>query len=123
MKIASPYIIMENCREAVVFYQNILGGEIKILNEQDGKVTSARLMLGNTFIQFGDTMGRPVAKGENVRIYLQFEDEDEIRKAYNALKVEGKVEFELKPAFFGALLAALTDKNGVTWNMTCFTAK
>ncbi len=63
-------------------------------------------------------LGRQVAKGENVRIYLQFDSEDEIRKVYDVLKIDGKVDFELQQAFFGALLAVLTDKNGINWNLS-----
>lgn len=120
---ASPFVLIENCTEAIKNYQKIFGGEIKILNEQAGKVMNAELHMGGTLIHFADTMGKSVASGRNIRILLQFDSEDEIKKIYNELKIEGKVDFELQKAFFGALHASLTDKNGINWDLNCFLAR
>ena len=122
MKIAGPLVVVDHCEKAAKFYRDLLGGEIKILNEQAGKVTAARLQFESTFIQFGDSMGKPVAKGENNRIYLQFDSEEEIRKVYDELKIDGTVNFELQKSPFAALYAVLTDKNSINWNLVCFTA-
>lgn len=120
---ASPFVLIDNCTVAIKHYQNIFGGEIKVLNEQAGKVLNAELHLGGTLIHFADTMGKPVAMGRNIRILLQFDSEDEIKKVYDELKIDGKVDFELQKAFFGALHATLTDKNGINWDLNCFAAR
>lgn len=120
MKSASPFVIVDNCKEAIEYYQNIFGGEVKILNEHAGKLMHAELHLGSSLIHFADSMGKVFSKGENVKIILQFEYEDEIKKAYQALSSEGQVVVELQETFFGALHADLTDKNNIEWVLNYF---
>jgi PhnB protein len=119
MKTVCPLVIVDNCEDALKFYQEALGGEVKILNKNDGKATFANFVLDDSIIQIADSaaVSYPVAPGGNHRIYLQFDNEEEIRKAYETFKVDGKVDSELQKAFFGALLAVLTDKFGVNWNL------
>ncbi|KAI7282712.1 hypothetical protein KC345_g3406 [Hortaea werneckii] len=61
---ASPYIIIENVQESVEYYQNVFGGEIKVLNEHNGKLLHAELHLGQTLIHFSNDYGKG-AKTEN----------------------------------------------------------
>lgn len=125
MKSVTPLVLVDNCGEALKFYQEVLGGEVKILNKNEGKVTFAHFQLDNSLIQIADsaTAGYPVAHGGNYRIYLQFDNEEEISKVYEAFKTDGKVDSELQKTFFGALLAVLTDKFGVNWNLVYSFAK
>lgn len=74
----------------------------------------AELHLGESIIHFSDIFGS-VSNGDNVKITLEFETEDEIRKVYNALLVDGQTSLELQETFLGALHANVTDKNGVGW--------
>lgn len=122
MKSVSPFVIVDNCEDALKFYQEVLGGEVKILNKNDDKATFAHFLLDNSTIQIADSAvaGYPVTHGGNHRIYLQFDNEEEVRKVYETLKVDGKVDSELQKTFFGALLAVLTDKFGVNWNLAYF---
>jgi PhnB protein len=125
MKTVNPLVIVDNCEDALKFYQEVLGGEVKILNKKDNKATFAHFQFDNSTIQIADSAaaGYPVARGGNHRIYMQFDNEEEIKKVYEAFKVDGKVDSELQKAFFGALLAVLTDKFGVNWNLVYFFAK
>lgn len=123
MKTVSPLVIVDNCEDALKFYQEVLGGEIKVLNKQEGKAAFAQLLLDDSLIQISDSAGKPVAHGGNNRIYLQFDNEEEIRKVYGTFKADGEVDFELQQTFFAALVAALTDKFGVNWNLAYFLAK
>jgi PhnB protein len=79
----------------------------------------------NSIIQIADSaaVGYPAPHGGNHRIYLQFDNEEEIKKVYEAFKTGGKVDSELQKTFFGALLAVLTNKFGVNWNIVYFFAK
>ncbi|MBB3130344.1 PhnB protein [Paenibacillus rhizosphaerae] len=125
MKSVSPLVIVDNCDEALKFYQEVLDGEVKILNKNEDKATFAHFQLDHSLIQFADsaTAGYPVARGGNHRIYLQFDHEEEIKKVYEAFQTDGKVDSELQKTFFGAFLAVLTDKFGVNWNLVYSFAK
>lgn len=123
MKSANPYLFIGNCKEKLEYYQNLLGGEIKnvqlsdgieMFKGQEGKILHAELHLGESVIHFSDIFGS-VNKGDNVKITLEFESEDEMRKVYNSLIVDGHASVELQETFWGALHANITDKNGIGW--------
>ncbi|UUZ82463.1 VOC family protein [Paenibacillus sp. P26] len=122
MKSASPYVIIENVKESIEYYQSVFGGEIKILNEHAGKVLHAELHLGASLIHFSDPYGR-TPNNENVKIMIQFDSEEEIRKAYDTLKADGQVTVELQDTFFGALHGQVTDnRNNIGWVLNYFKA-
>lgn len=121
MKSANPFVIVDNCKEAVEYTQGIFGGEIKILHEHAGKVLHAELhMDGGSLIHFSDSYGRPFTRGENVKIIVQFDSEDEIRRVYDSLLADGKATVELQDTFFGALHGEVLDKNGIEWVLNFF---
>ncbi|WP_150272646.1 VOC family protein [Paenibacillus tepidiphilus] len=118
---ASPYVIIQQVQESVEYYQSVLGGDIKVLNEHQGKWLHAELHLGQTLIHFSDDYGRG-AKTENVSIILQLDSEGQLQAIYDRLKADGgTVTVELQKTFFGALHGQVSDvKNGITWVMNCF---
>ncbi|MFS0655423.1 VOC family protein [Bacillus sp. 179-C3.3 HS] len=111
----SPYIVVDDVKESLQYYQGIFGGEIHILNEQQQRVLHAELHLGESFLHFSDTYGR-TPKSENLRLMMQFDREEELQAVYEALKADGEVLVELQDTFFGALHGQVKDrKNGVIW--------
>lgn len=118
---ASPYVIIENVRESVDYYQSVFGGEIKVLNEHNSKLLHAELHLGSSLIHFSDDYGRG-AKTANVSIIMALETEEELRAIYGRLVEDGgKVQVELQKTFFGALHGQVSDvKNGITWVFNYF---
>ncbi|MNI84606.1 hypothetical protein D3C73_1415260 [compost metagenome] len=118
---ASPYVIIENVRESVEYYQSVFGGEIKVLNEHAGKLLHAELHVGSGLIHFSDDYGRG-AKTDNVSIIMALESEAELNRIYNRLVEDGgKVQVELQKTFFGALHGQVSDsKNGITWVFNYF---
>jgi hypothetical protein len=44
---ASPFVVVENVKETLDYYQSIFGDEIKILNKHEGKVMHAELHFEN----------------------------------------------------------------------------
>ncbi|WNS42250.1 VOC family protein [Paenibacillus sp. MMS20-IR301] len=118
---ASPYVIIQNVQESVEYYKSVFGGEIKVLNEHNGKLLHAELHLGQTLIHFSDDYGRG-AKTENVSIILSLGSEEQLRGIYEQLTSDGgQATVELQKTFFGALHGQVTDsKNGITWVMNCF---
>ena len=115
VKSVSPYVIVEDVASSVEYYQRVFGGDVKILNKQDGTVMHAELHLGDSLIHFSATYGRqPVS--ENVKLIVQCESEDEIRTTYETLKADGEVTVELQDTFFGALHGQVVDHR----NRICF---
>lgn len=115
MKSAEPYLFVDNCLEVMEYYNGLFGGEItNIQKSEDGKCLHGELHLGNSVIHFSDTFGK-VTEGDNVRITLECESEEEIREIYAALSQEGKITFALQETFWGALHANLVDKHGIGW--------
>ena len=115
MKSASPYVFVDNCLEVIEYYRSQFGGEItNIQKSNDGKCLHAELHLGNSIIHFSDTCGK-TNKGDNVRISLECESEDEIRRVYDSLSKSGKITAPLQVTFWGAIHANVVDRFGIGW--------
>ncbi|KGR79919.1 VOC family protein [Ureibacillus manganicus] len=115
MKSASPYVFVDNCLEVIEFYRNILDGLIQNVQEsEDGKCLHAELEVGASIIHFSDTFGQ-TQQGDNVRISLEFDSEEEIRRVYQSLIVDGEITHELQDTPWGALHANLVDQFGIGW--------
>lgn len=116
MNIASPFVVVENCKDEIAWYQRVLGGEIKILRRQDEHVLNAELLLGSTKITFADVIAaKPAIKGDYVRVILKIETEAEFREVYASLTAGGQIVTAIYEAPFNGLLALVTDRNGVGW--------
>lgn len=115
MKSANAYIFMENCMEILEFYRNLFNAELKNVQQtEDGKCLHAELAIGDSKIYFSDTFGK-TQQGDQVRVSLECESEEEITRVYNNLSVSGNVEVELQETAWGALHANLVDQFGVGW--------
>ncbi|HEY2421629.1 MAG TPA: VOC family protein [Neobacillus sp.] len=115
MKSANPYVFVDNCEEVMDFYQSLFGGELtNIQKSDDGKCLHAELHLGNSIIHFSDTYSE-THPGDNVRITLECESEEEIRSVYDSLSKEGKITLELQDTFWGAIHANIVDRFGIGW--------
>ena len=115
MKSASPYVFVENCLEIMEYYRNILNAEIRNIQQtEDGKCLHAELVVGDSIIHFSDTFGK-TRQGDNVRVSIECESEEEITRVYNDLSVSGDVTVELQETYWGALHANLVDQFGVGW--------
>jgi PhnB protein len=115
MKSASPYVFVDNCLNVMEVYQGLFGGGItNIQKTDDGKCLHAELHLGNSIIHFSDTFGK-IHEGDNVRITLECESEEEIRRVYDVLSKEGKITAKLQDTFWGAIHANIVDKFGIGW--------
>ncbi|WP_296277028.1 VOC family protein [uncultured Acinetobacter sp.] len=79
------------------------------------------LMGSDTSEQFCAQNSAPFNKGNNhyISINLEFHEEDEARRLFNALSVNGDIEMALDKTFWGALYGAFTDKFGVKWMVNC----
>lgn len=121
MKIASPFVAVDNCKDEIVFYQSVFGGEIQILRQQEEQVLNAELRLGSTKILFADTRAaKPSVKGDYVKVMLRLETEEEFRRVFENLTAGGRINADVYEAPFNGLLAVVTDRNGVGWVLSYY---
>lgn len=117
-----------NCREAMTFYKECLGGELsfqtvgdsplseKLPNGMKASILHATLKNESLFI-FGSDMlpSNGLIKGNSVSLSLNCSSEAEIKEFYANLSLDGKAEHPIEETFWGALFGNLTDKYGNHW--------
>jgi PhnB protein len=117
-----------NCREAMTFYQECLGGEL-MLQPIDGSPLADQMpskmkacILHSTLMTEGFTlMGSDMTpeaglvKGNAVSLMLNCSSEEEIKITFAKLSEGGTVRHVLETTFWGALFGDLTDKFGNNW--------
>ncbi len=122
-----------NCREAVEFYAKVFKSEVKslmtyeqappdpnyALPESDkDRVMYADVQIGNLTAMFMDMpSGMPLIKGNNITPTISVNDIEEVKRLYNELKADGKVEMELQKTFYSDLYGMVTDKFGLIWQI------
>jgi PhnB protein len=126
MKNIIPEIFVDNCKEALEYYKEIFGGEIKnvqladgnpMFKGKEGKIIHSELHINkNCIIYLVDILSEE-HDSKNVNILLELENEEEINKIYTLLKNKGSVKFELQKTFWGAYHAVVTDINGIIWGL------
>jgi PhnB protein len=117
-----------NCREAMTFYQECLGGELflqtigespmadQLPPQMKESILHATLTKGALIIMASDMVSEQgLTKGNNVSLMLNCSSEDEIRTFYQKLSDGGEARHPLENTFWGALFGGLTDKFGILW--------
>ena len=129
MKNSIPYLIFSgNCKEAMHFYKECLGGVLNIqtvgespmANQMPQKmqdcILHATLTNGNVVIMGTDIVPQSgLNKGNNVSLMLDCESEVEIKTLYQNLLIDGFSDHPLENTFWGAIFGDLTDKYGNHW--------
>lgn len=136
MKEINAYLFFDgNCREAMTFYQETLGGELQVMpfsaapggvvkdtgDPQDkDRVMHACLAKGPAKVMASDTMpGMPLLRqGDNFSLSVNCESRQEIERLFTALSEKGKVTMPLADTFWGAYFGMLTDRFGVDWMLS-----
>jgi PhnB protein len=117
-----------NCREAMTFYKECLGGEL-ILQTVGGSplaeqmppqmqacILHATLTNGNLILIGSDMVSETgFIKGNAISLMLNCHSEEEIRRFYKKLSAGGQATHPLENTFWGALFGGLTDKFGNHW--------
>jgi PhnB protein len=126
-KINSYLTFNGNCREAMTFYKECLGGELMLQTVGESPVSEqmpvqmkecilhAMLTSGNIVIMGSDMSPLKLIKGNAVSLMLNFSSEEETRKIYASLSKGGDPSQPLEVMFWGALFGHLTDKFGNQW--------
>ena len=128
MKIISYLTFNGNCREAMTFYHECLGGELDLMTigespmanrmpqEMKGCILHASLQKDNLTLTGSDMVGEQgLNRGNAVSLMLDCESEEEIRNRCDTLAAGGNPTHPLENTFWGALFGGLTDKYGTPW--------
>ncbi|MER3374953.1 MAG: glyoxalase/bleomycin resistance/extradiol dioxygenase family protein [Allomuricauda sp.] len=120
-----------NCREAMEFYKECLGGELNIQTLEDTPdetqfppnikkyVVQAALKADNMLLMGTDMINEKLIKGNSISILVDSTDEGRIQKYYNNLKEGGTSIYPLDKTFLGHLFGGLIDKYGHQWLFHC----
>ncbi len=129
----NPYLAFNgNCKEAMTFYHEALGGELfvkafgdgpmEIPDEHKDKIMYASLQFGDAIIMASDTMPEhPAEQGSAVSISIASRDLKEAERFFSKLAEGGRITMPFEPAFWGATFGMLTDKFGIKWMVKCET--
>ncbi|MFD0964387.1 VOC family protein [Pseudofulvibacter geojedonensis] len=127
----NPYLNFDgNCEEALHFYADVLGGEIKMMmrftdappgsfkieDTWKDKIMHATLAFGeDNNILLSDSVHPGFVQGNNAHMSLNVLDEEEAEKVFNNLLEGGNSTMPFGPVFWGGKFGMLTDKFGVQW--------
>jgi PhnB protein len=129
MKSINSYLTFNgNCREAMNFYRDCLGGELffqtigdspmsgKMPREMQESIMHASLQRGDLVLMGSDMCPESgLVKGNAVSLVLICNTEEEIKSAYEKLSSGGKKDHPLENTYWGALFGDLTDRYQNHW--------
>jgi PhnB protein len=117
-----------NCREAMTFYKECLGGKLTLqtvgespLSQQmpeqmRNHILHATLKNDDLILMASDMAGaNGVQKGNSISMMLNCKSENEIHDRYQKLSGGGQQTHPIELTFWGALFGDLTDKFGNHW--------
>jgi len=117
-----------NCREAMAFYKECLGGELRLQPIRDSPMASKlpekmkECILHSTltkenFVLMGSDMVSEdgLQRGNSVSLMLDCSTEEELNTYYNNLSINGNPIHPIENTFWGALFGGLTDRYGHHW--------
>jgi len=125
----NPYLNFDgNCREAMNFYKDCLGGELTLqkvseMPEMAAKmppqfkdsILHSQLKSGDVVIMASDMQREKQVEGNTVHLCINCNSKDELNSFFSKLSAGGKVTEPLADMPWGGKYGALTDKNGKHW--------
>ena len=130
MKALTPYLIFDgDCKKAMEFYQQCLGGELFTMpwDQAPGegppadpdRLIHAALTNGQMLLMASDGQpGEAVKQGDSVMLSLGCDSDDEVAALYAKLEDGGTEILAPHDAFWGARFAMLTDRFGHKWMLS-----
>lgn len=129
MTTINPYLHFGGeCRQALSFYHECLGGDLKLQTvagspaEQNCPGSMAHFILHGQlqkdgFLLMGSDMSARQEKdrSDGISLNINCSSEAEIDELFNRLSAGGKVVEPLKRQFWGAKWGVLTDQFGINW--------
>lgn len=122
-----------NCREAVEYYAQIFKtdkpkfmtygeapkNDFPMDEKEKDFIIYTELRINGSNIMFSDApLAMQLIKGNNFGLTIGTTDKDEITRLFNELKDGGEVQMELQKTFWSELYGMVTDKFGITWQLS-----
>ena len=116
-----------NCREAMTFYRECLGGELvlqkvsespmaaQMPSEAGANILHSTLHSDNIVLMGSDMIGSGLTRGNSIHLCLNCSGDEEIHSFFDKLSTGGKIKTPLHQTFWGATYGELTDKFGIEW--------
>jgi PhnB protein len=115
----TPYLLVNNAKEAMNFYKKAFGAKIAFcLERSDRKVAHAELKIGDSKIMLADpcpekSHAPDASNGSAIVIHLYVKDVDNV--VTSALKAGAEVVQPVENMFYGDRAGCLKDPYGHTW--------
>lgn len=121
-----------DCRAALAFYAEVFALEapeqVMTYGQAPGfagpegdsdRIVYASLPIFGSNVMFSDCpSGSDYVKGTNIALTLGTPDAGEIKRIYAVLRDGGSVNMELGETFFSELYGMVTDRFGITWQLS-----
>ena len=117
-----------NCREAMTFYKNCLGGELAMQTVGGSPIEAQcpaamkesilhSMLTSEGIVIMGSDMAPETGliKGNAVSLAINCSSDEEIQNFYEKLSAGGSKDHVLEESFWGATFGDLTDKYGNHW--------
>lgn len=125
----NPYLNFENnCREAMTFYKDCLGGELKLTTvgempemaaqmppDMKDAIMHSSLMNGNIVIMGSDLNREKPLEGNTVQLCINCDSEEQLNDYFTKLSAGGKITEALAHMPWGAIYGAIIDKYKKQW--------
>lgn len=125
----TPYLNFNgNCRDAMRFYKDILGGELSFMTVKETPMAAKcpagmedqimhSQLSGEGFTVMASDMlsGGTYQPGNNFSLTVNCHSKEQIQSLFDQLSEGGRVDEPLKQQFWGALFGTVTDKFGTRW--------
>ena len=127
MKNLNPYLHFRgNCRDALTFYQECLGGELTLMTNGESplaeqmpdaanEILHASLKTDAFTMLASDMRTETSAACGAISLMLACNSEQELNSLFAKFSEQGTVHCEVGPQFWGATFGAVTDKFGINW--------
>ena len=122
-----------NCDEAITFYKEVLGAEVKVIMYNGNYPTDPDTdkSLPPNFVTYSEIIlfGTPVMMTDgaekkmccnNFSFTLSFNTEEEVTSVFNKLADCGEIIEPLSNEFYGYLMGSVKDHFGISWTISIY---
>jgi PhnB protein len=119
-----------DCRAALEFYSQVFKQEMPQVmtygenpegfkDADRDRILYASLPLFGSTAMFSDCpSGFKSIKGNNIMLTIGLDDENEIKRIFDALAQGGQIQMNLGKTFFSGLFGMVTDQFGIPWQIS-----
>lgn len=130
VKTLNPYLGFNGtAAKAIQFYEKALGArtehvmrwsdgppEMKVPPEARDRIMHAELTIGGGKLMASDAPPHmPSPSDSNITVCLELDDNDDMKRKFDALAAGGQVVMPIHDAFWGATFGMLKDVYGIRW--------